>query len=211
MIGQPEDMTSNPEPFTLRTASGLASDPPILTDATILVIDVQKEYESDGLLPLTRHSEAIGNITKVLSSAREQGVNIVHIVHEGSAGGAFDPARGGRTSTAANPIDGETTISKMLPNAFAGTHLHDRLQELDAKHLVIIGFMTHMCVSSTARAALDLGYATTVVSDATASRDLPSAVGGQPVEANAVHETALASLADRFSIIASTAHLLIDQ
>jgi hypothetical protein len=39
--------------------------------------------------------------------------------------------------------------------------------------VVMIGFMTHMCVSSTVRAALDRGYATTLMWAATASRELP--------------------------------------
>ena len=37
--------------------------------------------------------------------------------------------------------------------------------------------MTNMCVSSTARAALDLGYKATVAADAAATRDLPDPMG----------------------------------
>jgi nicotinamidase-related amidase len=61
--------------------------------------------------------------------------------------------------------------------------------------------MTHMCVSSTVRAALDFGYMSTVAADACASRDLPDGSGGV-VAADAVHRVALAELADRFAIIA---------
>jgi nicotinamidase-related amidase len=62
--------------------------------------------------------------------------------------------------------------------------------------------MTHMCVSSTARAALDLGYRTTVVSDGSATRALPSPIDGSAIPGEAVHQAALAELADRFSIVA---------
>ena len=68
--------------------------------------------------------------------------------------------------------------------------------------------MTHMCVSSTARAALDLGYETTVVADATATRALPSVDGSSVISAETLHETALAALADRFSAITSTTQVL---
>lgn len=60
--------------------------------------------------------------------------------------------------------------------------------------------MTHMCVSSTARAALDLGLRTTIAADACATRDLPDGSGGA-LSARAVHEVALAELSDRFAII----------
>ena len=38
--------------------------------------------------------------------------------------------------------------------------------------------MTHNCVSSTARSALDSGYRVTIVANATATRDLPDGKGG---------------------------------
>ena len=50
--------------------------------------------------------------------------------------------------------------------------IRDEDAALGVKKLVLAGFMTHMCVSSTARAALDLGFQTTVPADASATRDL---------------------------------------
>ena len=68
-------------------------------------------------------------------------------------------------------------------------------------NIVLAGFMTHMCVSSTARVALDLGLRTTVAADACATRDLPDGRGGT-LDARTIHEVALAELSDRFAIIA---------
>jgi hypothetical protein len=59
------------------------------------------------------------------------------------------------------------------------------------------------------RAALDLGYRTTVVADATATRDLPDPLmcpesyGVQKAET--VHRATLAALADRFAIVVRNA------
>lgn len=206
-----ETMTNTPPPFTLRSAAGLPADPPALSDTTLLVIDAQVDYEPGGLLELPDHGAAIDNIAILLRAARMHHAPVLHIAHQGSAGSLFDPATGGRISTAVQPVGDEAVISKTLPNAFAGTNLHDQLQAIDTEHIVLVGFMTHMCVSSTARAALDLGYATTVVSDATATRDLPSPTGGPAVSASAVHNAELAALADRFSIIVTTAELLAAQ
>ena len=93
-------------------------------------------------------------------------------------------------------------MSKPLPNAFAQTDLDATLKKLGRTQLVIAGFMTHMCVSSTARAALDLGYKATVAADAAATRDLPDPMGGGVIAADALHRAALAELADRFAIVA---------
>ena len=75
-------------------------------------------------------------------------------------------------------------------------------KQLGRTQLVIAGFMTHMCVSSTARAAVDLGYKATVAADAAATRDLPDPMGGV-IAADALHRAALAELADRFAVVAT--------
>ncbi len=91
-----------------------------------------------------------------------------------------------------------------MPNAFAGTKLHDLISATGRKSLIVVGFATHMCVSATVRAATDLGYRNAVVAGATATRDLPDPMGGT-VEAATVQRTALAELADRFATVVATA------
>jgi nicotinamidase-related amidase len=58
-----------------------------------------------------------------------------------------------------------------------------------------------MGVSSTARAALDLGYRVTVPADACATRALPDPLAGEALSGAAIHRHALAALADRFAIV----------
>ena len=70
--------------------------------------------------------------------------------------------------------------------------------------------MTHMCVSSTVRAALDLGIACTVVDKACATRDLPDGEGGA-VTAPDLHRAELAALSDRFAMIAKDSEALTGQ
>lgn len=201
-------MTVENAPFTLRAAAGLPPAYGPLNDAVLIVIDAQSEYTDDGALTLPELQPALDNIAALLLAGRKDGAQIVHIAHEGSPGRAFDPESGGRIIEAVAPAEGETVIGKGLPNSFAHTGLQNHLAEIGRPHLVICGFMTHMCVSSTARAALDLGYETTVVSDATATRDLPSTNGGEPIAADALHQASLAALADRFSAINTTAQVL---
>ncbi len=89
---------------------------------------------------------------------------------------------------------------KNYPNSFVQTDLDERLKAANVSNLVLAGFMTHMCVNSTARGAFNLGYAPTVVAAATATRALP-VVGGETVPAAALQSASLAALSDLFAVV----------
>jgi nicotinamidase-related amidase len=137
----------------------------------------------------------------LLVRARAAGTPVVHIQHRGRAGGAFDLDQPrGAIHEAVAPLGGEIVIAKGLPNSFAGTSLHEELQKLGRDNLILTGFQTHMCVSATARSALDHGYRSTVVADCCGTRALPDRKGGA-VSAQVLHEATLAALADRFAVV----------
>ena len=71
--------------------------------------------------------------------------------------------------------------------------------------MILAGFMTHNCVTATARSAEDYGIRTTIVAAATASRALPDSLSGQIIPADVVQASALAALADRTSVIVQDA------
>jgi nicotinamidase-related amidase len=188
-------------PKTLLQMAGADPNPASLTASTLVIIDAQNEY-LDGKLALPGVKPATEALARLLAKARAAGAPVVHVVQKGRPGGLFDlEARGGAVIDAVKQAAGEHTVQKPLPNAFAQTDLDATLKKLGRTSLVIAGFMTHMCVSSTARAALDLGYKTTVAGDAAATRDLPDPTGGGVIAADALHRTALAELADRFAVV----------
>jgi nicotinamidase-related amidase len=186
---------------TLLQMAGVEPQPAALAKAAVIVIDAQREYV-DGRLPLAGMDTALLRLERLLARAREAGTPIIHIAHKGRPGGLFDrDAPGGAFAGPATPRSGEIVIEKPLPNAFAKTGLEEALRATGREAAIIAGFMTHMCVSSTARAALDLGFPVTIAADATATRDLPDPLGGV-VPADAVQRAALAELGDRFACIA---------
>jgi nicotinamidase-related amidase len=192
------------EPRTLLQMAGATRPAAKIADAALLLIDCQREYV-DGRLPLVGVAAALAECRRLLEGARAAGAPVVHVVHLGSKGGAFDPeGPHGAVAAEVAPADGESIVAKRLPNAFAGTDLQEVLTRLGRKDIVVGGFMTHMCVSSTVRAALDLGWRTTVVGSAAATRDLPSPAGGI-VPAAQLHAFELAALADRFAVVAPDA------
>jgi nicotinamidase-related amidase len=175
--------------------------PPRLRDAGLVLIDLQYEYLA-GPIALPDARRAIVNTARLLARARAAGTSIFHIAHKGRSGGLFDrAAERGAIVTELAPLPGEPVIEKGLPNAFAGTDLQVQFAATGRKDIILAGFMTHMCVSSTARAGLDLGYRITVDANSCATRDLPDGRGGS-IAAATIHEVALAELSDRFAIIA---------
>ena len=188
-------------PQTLLQMRGLSAVPARLFDAALVIIDAQGEYRS-GRMALTGIDPAMARIAALLARARSAGTPIFHVAQIGQQGTLFDPTTEcGAILPQAAPIAGEPLIMKRLPNAFAGTELHERLQQTGRRNLILAGFMTHMCISASTRAALDLGYQNTVIADATATRALPAHDGGAPITADVVHRTALAELADRFATV----------
>ncbi|MGY4311698.1 cysteine hydrolase family protein [Bradyrhizobium sp. JR3.5] len=186
---------------TLMQLAGIDLTPPRLGDSCLVLIDIQNEYLA-GPLALPDASPAIARATALLARARESGAAIIHIAHKGAPGSLFDrTAERGAIVAPLKPLPGESVIEKQLPNAFAGTDLNAQLAATGRKELVLAGFMTHMCISSTARAALDLGFRTTIDADGCATRDLPDGTGGT-IAAKLIHDVALAELSDRFAIIA---------
>ncbi len=187
-------------PKTLLEMAGAGTAPPALSDSTLVLIDCQMEY-LNGRLPLSGIEAALGEAGRLLAAAREGGAEVVHVVHHGRPGGLFGvDGRYVEIAPEVRPAEGERVISKQLPNAFAATELEGALAAIGRKSVVFGGFMTHMCVSSTVRAALDLGYQSTVVARACATRDLPDGRGGV-IAAAALHQAELAALADRFALI----------
>lgn len=190
-------------PQTLTTLAGLKPEAGRLSDSVLIIIDAQREYV-DGALPLAKVNDALSEIGKLLARARKAGTPVVHITHRGG-GRLFDPASPYFSIVAPlHPAPGETVIEKRRTSAFAETRLNDVIRDTGRKHLIIVGFMTHHCVNSTARAAHDLGYRATVVSMATATRDLPDGRGGV-IPAATLQAASLAELADATAAVVQSA------
>ncbi len=179
-----------------------------ISEASLVLIDLQNEYLA-GPIALGGAEAAVANSARLLASARHAGSPIFHVAHRGKAGGLFDRnAERGAIAASVAPLAAEPVIEKELPNAFAGTDLRDRLSAAGRKNIILAGFMTHMCISSTARAALDLGFRVTIDASACATRDLPDGRGGT-IEARTVHDVALVELSDRFAIIVQDGNELL--
>jgi nicotinamidase-related amidase len=188
------------EAKTLLELSGADLTPAKLRSACLILIDFQNEYLA-GPIAVQNANTAIASAARLLATARQNATPVIHVAQKGGAGGLFDRAAArGQIVSDLSPLAEETVVEKGLPNAFAGTDLQALLTANGRKDLILVGLMTHMCVSSTARAALDLGYRVTIDATGCASRGLPDGRGGM-IPAETIHEVALVELSDRFAIV----------
>ena len=192
-------------PLTLFQLAGREIKPPRLADAVLILIDYQNEY-LEGPLKLHGCDEAVDLAAALIAAARAAGSTIIHVAHRGAPGGLFDRGHHrGAIIDALSPRSSEAVIEKIRPNGFSETGLAECIGSSGAS-IILAGFMTHNCVSSTARAALDVGYQITVAGDACATRDLPSPNG--VIAAADIHDAELAALADRHACIANVRSLV---
>ncbi len=193
-------------PMTMFHLSGRGYPPAKLNNASLLIIDAQKEYLS-GPLALSGMDEAVKNIAKMLEAARKAGRPIIHVRHLGTVGGMFDPqGPRGEFIPGLEPQGDEMIIEKRMPNAFKNTTLHETLQKYGHLDLIVCGFMSHSSVSTTVRRAKDYGYRCTLIEDACATRDLPFKEGVIP--AAQIQQSEMAIIADNFACVAPTSSLI---
>jgi nicotinamidase-related amidase len=189
---------------TLRNIAGLPGTPADLNQSALIMIDCQNTYRQ-GVMKLKGVEAALDEASRLLALARRLGRPVFHIQHDAGPGSPYDIQNDiGAIAEPVAPREGEPVIVKNYPNAFVGTDLEQRLHDAGIKSVVLAGFMTHMCVNSTARGAFNLGFQPTVVANATATRDLPAA-DGSVVTAEELQKSSLAMLGDLFAVIVASA------
>ncbi|MGB4813043.1 MAG: cysteine hydrolase family protein [Methylophilaceae bacterium] len=185
---------------TLRDITGMGYHPAGLKDSALIMVDCQNTYRH-GVMQLTNVEAAIKEAQTLLQRARDLKIPVIHIQHDAGLGSPYDiTADIGAISSEVAPIKGEAVIVKNYPNAFINTSLEAQLKALGIENIVLAGFMTHVCINSTARGAFNLGLKPTVVASACATRSLVGA-NSKVIEAQIMHDAALAAVRDLFAVV----------
>ena len=185
---------------SLRQLSGLPAAPSRLSESALILVDAQNTYRT-GVMQLSGVEPALDACASLLARARALKVPVIHIQHDAGPGTPYDiRAEIGAIADKVAPVEGEPVVVKNYPNSFLNTDLDARLKALGVKSLVVVGFMTHMCINSTGRGAFNLGYAVTVPANATATRSL-AGPDGSTVPAAVLQAAALAALGDLFAVV----------
>jgi nicotinamidase-related amidase len=185
---------------TIREIAGLGHTPTTIGKSALILIDCQNTYR-EGIMKLNGVEPALVQCQVLLNRFRSAGRPIIHIQHDAGPGSPYDvSAPIGAIADVVRPEAGEPVVVKNYPSSFEKTNLDALLKGYGIEDLTIAGFMTHVCVNSTARAAFNHGYKSTVVANATATRSLPNPMGGM-VTSSELHNASLAALHDFFAVV----------
>lgn len=167
----------------------------------LVVIDAQNEFSPAGALAAADHAAVLEEIAGRVADARETGRPIAWILHNNAASAErFVPGGwGAELSPGLEPAAGEAVLVKTVYGALTGTELGPWLDAHGATGIELVGFLTHMCVSTTAREALMRGLAVAVDAKATGTRAIESSVGS--FTADVIHRSALAQLETMGAVI----------
>lgn len=161
----------------------------------LVLIDVQNDYCRNGKMELEGVDSFLKNCKALLGKCRECSIPVFHVQHISTHEGAFfflPDTEGCEIHESVQPKEDEAVIVKNYPSSFMKTDLLEKLQEVSAEELIICGAMSHMCIDTTVRAAFALGYSSSVIYDACATRNLE--FQGRVVAAADVHASFMAAL-----------------
>ena len=167
----------------------------------LLIIDVQNDYFPGGANELSHPFEAEKRIRELIAESRTCGRPVVYIQHFNPPDDTFflEGTFGAEISERIKPQAGDKVIIKRYPNSFLETELDSYLKSLQVDTLVICGMMTHMCVDTTVRAAMDYGYQVRLVADACTTMDLE--LNGEIIPAELVQKAFIAAMDGVFATI----------
>lgn len=125
-------------------------------------------------------NKVLANIEKILNKCREKGIRPIHIRIQSMLPDAKDTGRlhssagmyyppGGMASEfcdEAKPLDGEIILNKTCSGICVGTPIDRVLRNLQVKKVIVTGFYTDQCVSTSIRDLSDLGYEVDMIEDA---------------------------------------------
>ncbi len=196
-----------PAPSTLRAMYGLKPPSALQAAKTALVlVDFQDEFVH-GHLPLLEVQGALERGRQLAAWARRTGILVVDVQNvitrpgsplfaPNSPGSAFVPEL--------VPGARDLLVVKATGGAFSKTNLDAELRARGIDTLIVAGLMTHLAVQITVSDGALFGYRVLVAADATATRALPSASGGNAVDARTLQRAALAAMADRAADVLPT-------
>ncbi|MCA1026932.1 cysteine hydrolase [Cytobacillus kochii] len=176
----------------------------------LIIVDIQNDYFPNGKMELSNPVKAASNAAKVLKWFRQNNKdNIFHVQHIASNPGLgfFLPnTEGVQLNETVLPLEHESIIIKHAPNSFFKTELERKLREKRVTKLVIVGMMTHMCIDATVRGAVEIGFETTLIEDACATRGL--SYQDKAVPAEQVHFAFVSALNGMYANVISTEDFL---
>jgi len=145
------------------------------TKTALLVIDAQVNM-FDESFQIYQADRIISTISGLIEKARSSEVPVIYLRNNGPEGEPDEPGTPGwEIHPAFAPKGDEIVIDKFTSDSFHETELKVKFDMLGIQRLFIAGMQTEMCVNTTTRKAVELGYEVTLVKDGHSTFDFEDA------------------------------------
>jgi nicotinamidase-related amidase len=165
----------------------------------LVVIDMQMGMAERIASGRPQANPAAGDrIAGLLALFRTLGRPVYHVFHDEPGTPFVKGGELGAPMPCAMPLPQEPVIWKSASSAFSGTGLDARLRRDGVDRIVLVGAVAAFCVTSTTRAASDLGFGVILPGDALIGFDIPAHDGGR-IDAQTVLRVTLSLLGADFA------------
>jgi nicotinamidase-related amidase len=142
----------------------------------LVIIDVQRDIlavpGAKRPAVIERFDAVRRRIAGLIGRAREAGVPIIFVQHDGPPGYRLETGTPGWEICPDLPrTDEDGIVHKTACDAFHETDLQAVLDARGVRHLVVTGLMTPYCIDTSCRRAVGLGYDVTLVADGHTAAD----------------------------------------
>lgn len=137
----------------------------------LLVVDTQEALVNEALY---RYGDFVANIRRLIQTARQNGVEVVYVVHDDGPGSELtEGCAGFAVFGAFAPQPGERVFVKHWNSAFRDTGLAGYLTEKGEKTVVVAGLQTDKCINATVIGGFERGFAMVVPAGCNSTVDNP--------------------------------------
>ncbi len=120
----------------------------------------------------------IENIKVLLNTCRKKCLPIIYIQHDGGNGDELEHGSAGwAIYKEIAPMPDEKIFEKQHNSAFRKTGLHEYLQEIGVKNVILCGMQTEYCLDVTCKVAFEYEYEVTIPESTTTTFDNAFASG----------------------------------
>ncbi|WP_420349750.1 cysteine hydrolase family protein [Pelagibius sp.] len=180
----------------------------LASKSVLMPIDIQQAFD-DPFWGRRNNPEMERKALALIAAWRGAGRPVVNVKHNSvEANSPLRPERRGNAfKPGFGPRDGEALVEKTVNAAFIGTGLEADLRKEEIEQIVVFGFTTDKCVSTTVRVGSNLGFEVLVVADACATFDLKTR-DRQTIPAEVVHRVHLTTLNTEFARVVDSPAIL---
>ncbi len=122
----------------------------------LIVIDMQKALLDDELYDL---NGLLGNVAKIIETARENKVEVIYVQHDAGPGTGFSAGdEAFEITDEVAPREGEKVFVKTINSCFGNRDFSSYLEGTEEDTLMIVGLQTNFCIDATVKSAFEHGY-----------------------------------------------------